>query len=252
MRIVVDTNTGEDGVFARLVAKYGDAVSRARLDVGDILLEGGTPTKRLVIERKSWADLISSVADGRYGEQKARQFAAVDGGDTAVVVWLVQGPLRTWHATASAFTGGTTVGRIEAAVIGTAVGDGIPVLRAADEEAVAETVAVLVDKMEANHLDGAARAQARAALGYAGMVKVRKSANVDTDSTWRGMLASVRGMSAVRAKSVTDVHATAAKLVSSLVGKTHKVAIKELADIPVGDKRLGPALGKRLLEIFGQ
>ena len=67
----VDTNVGETPLFDALQARLGaDLVARERLDVGDVVLSAGGDT--LLVERKTWVDLASSLTDGRYAEQKAR------------------------------------------------------------------------------------------------------------------------------------------------------------------------------------
>lgn len=255
-RIVVDTNAGENDMHDRLLKKFGaEVVSRARLDVGDVHLvhpEHGN----VVIERKGWNDLAASLTDGRYAEQKARQMAAAADGNTTVV-YLVQGQLPGWFAS---FPGGNAqmqragaCGRIESAVISTAVGDGIPVLRALDCESVAEHVATLYQKLHTGMLDGARRAQSKTAAGYAGLVHVKKASNTDAASTWVSMLATVRGMSAARAKLVAERYPCARSLVDEVTATDAKGAIKRLADLQVGEnKRLGPALAKKLVEIFGK
>jgi hypothetical protein len=79
------------------------------------------------------------------------------------VVWLVQGQLHGWHASmpvgSARMQQGGACGRIESAVISTAVGDGIPVLRAVDEESTAEHIAALFNKLSEGKLEGAKRAQ---------------------------------------------------------------------------------------------
>ena len=250
MEIIVDTNAGEDDLFERISAKH-PASRRARLDVGDVLVthpENGS----VVVERKSWADLAASLADRRYAEQKARQLAGVAADPSMTVVWLVVGQLPGWFADwPPGSPASAPAGRVEAAVISTAVGDGIPVLRALDGEAAAETVLALARKLGDNDLDGAQRAQRATAAGYAGLA-VKKSSNADAATTWQAMLSTVRGISAAKAKILTDHFPGAAALTARVAALgTTKKAVKELATISVGEnRRLGPAVASRLVEIF--
>ena len=76
MAVRVDTNAGESALFAALQARLGaEQVVRERLDVGDVVLKTDDGGTALVVERKTWADLASSLTDGRYAEQKARLLA---------------------------------------------------------------------------------------------------------------------------------------------------------------------------------
>ena len=75
----VDTNAGETALFTALQARLGaesHQVVRERLDVGDVVMTTGDGGARLLVERKTWADLASSLTDGRYAEQKVRLLAA--------------------------------------------------------------------------------------------------------------------------------------------------------------------------------
>lgn len=253
---VVDTNAGEDEMFAKLACKLGEErVTRRRLDVGDVLLEHPEHGS-VAIERKSWEDLASSLADGRWAEQKARLMAtAAASSEKMTVVYLVVGPLPGWHArwpVGSPAAG--PAGHVECAVLGAAVGDGIPVLRALDGEAAAETVAALARKLAENGLDGAARAQKATAAGYAGF-STKKSANVDAGVTWQAMLSAVRGVSAAKAKALAGLYPNAAKLAAAVEGAgTRKAATKLLAASALGEgqRALGPAVAGRLVEIFGK
>ena len=252
MSVVVDTNAGEDEVYRRLAAKLGeDTVSRRRLDVGDVLLEDAE-RGLIIVERKSWADLQSSLADGRMREQKARQMAAIAERPGARIVWLVHGQLLGWHSVVPPQN--MPAGWAEAALINAAVGDGIHVIRARDEEGATEAIAHLHAKLKAGRLDGAANAQERVASGYAGVCKVKKGANTDDPSTqWRLMLASLRGVSAARAAAVAARFPAPAALTDALrEAGSHKSGVKMIADISLGDGkgRLGPALAKRIAGVF--
>ena len=94
--------------------------------------------------------------------------------------------------------------------------------------------------------------QERTAAGYAGLLHVKKSSNVDGASTWQSMLASVHGLSASRAKVLAERFPSAKVLVTELAkASTPKSAVKMLAEIQLDKKKLGPKLAGRLLEIFG-
>ena len=251
--VTVDANAGESDLYVRLGALMGEErVQRRRLDIGDVLLEHPEHGS-VAIERKRWDDLASSLADGRWAEQKARLMAAASS-EKMTVVYLVVGPLPGWHARwPPGRPAAGPAGHVECAVLGAAVGDGIPVLRALDGEAAAETVAALARKLEDNGLDGAARAQKATAAGYAGF-STKKSANVDAGVTWQAMLSAVRGVSAAKAKALAGLYPNAAKLAAAVEGAgSRKAATKLLAASALGEgqRALGPAVAGRLVEIFG-
>ena len=156
--IVVDTNAGETALFQALVRRFdASTVTRRKLDVGDVMLVADAGT--VYVERKTWLDWAKSLSDGRYANQKARLLAAARGGDggsdaadddegeaapattttsTTAVLYLVEGALTGWSGKVAG--GGVGMGpvskmtnaQLEAAVVMTAVRDGVPVLRSKD------------------------------------------------------------------------------------------------------------------------
>ena len=186
--IVVDTNAGETALFQALVRRFdASTVTRRKLDVGDVMLVADAGT--VYVERKTWLDWAKSLSDGRYANQKARLLAAARGGSdaaddddgdeaapattttaTAAVLYLVEGALTGWSGKVAGGGGGMgpvskmTNAQLEAAVVMTAVRDGVPVLRSKDGAHSLELLAYLFEKLRAGELlpsaDGGAAAAA--------------------------------------------------------------------------------------------
>ena len=250
--IKIDTNGGEDSLAQFITAKAPEnvTVSRERLDVGDVRIEapsGGI----VVIERKTWADLQSSLRDGRYKEQKARQMRSIaDADGKLIMVYAVEaGRVNDWKSDSSSNSrGGVATKHVDAAIAMTSVRDGIPVLRSANTDHTADLALYLAKKLAAGELSGTSHAVLASASGYAGFVKSsKKRANMDSGTTWQTMLATITGVSAKKAKCVVDAYATPAELCMALAAETDvETREKLLADIKCGDKRLGKALAKRI------
>ena len=93
----MDTNAGENGLYESLKAELGEsAVQRQRLNVGDVQITTETG-EAVIVERKTWHDLASSLRDGRYHNQKAAMVGAAEAG--ATVLYVVEGGVRGWHVT---------------------------------------------------------------------------------------------------------------------------------------------------------
>ena len=135
-------------------------------------------------------------------------------------------------------------------MISTVVRDGIPILRALNAEAVAETVLYLYKRMAAGELNGEAKAQKRAAEGYAGAVHVKKSKNMDGNMVFKMMLATIPGVSIGKAASVIAAYPNPAALVDMIRSRPEKEAIKEIAAIECGTRKLGPAVGTKVVQVF--
>jgi hypothetical protein len=255
--IVVDTNAGETALFQALVRRFdASTVTRRKLDVGDVMLVADAGT--VYVERKTWLDWAKSLSDGRYANQKARLLAAARGGGdaadddegeaapattttaTTAVLYLVEGALTGWSGKVAG--GGVGMGpvskmtnaQLEAAVVMTAVRDGVPVLRSKDgvRPPPAPTPQMLLDrppttgahslellaylfhKLRAGELlPSGGAATAASSSGYAGLlVKKRPRDNLTPATTWQVMLAQVSGMSAHKAAAVAAAYPTMSAL----------------------------------------
>jgi ERCC4-type nuclease len=253
--VLVDTNAGENALFATLVCDLGkDLVTRKRLDLGDVEVRG--EIGRILWERKSWNDLVSSLRDGRYLSQKARLLAererAAAEGTRLRVVYLIE------TARVPAYddkTHGMPNSQPFAAMTKMALRDGITLMFCASSEDAAKMIAYAVRAADKGGLDGAAHAAEVAASGYAGTVKFSNKRKNADENMFEIMLASLTGVSGKKASAIAEAYASPAALVRAYEalkasGANGKKLDTMLADVPVNDKRLGPALSAKLRQAF--
>ena len=243
--ITVDTNPGEDGVYAALVAAVGEEkVSRQLLEVGDVLLH--VPGGRIVLERKAWGDLVASLRDSRYSNQKLRLLAererAESAGERLDIVYVIETRgVPQW----SAKTNGVANNQPFAALTKMTMRDRISVLYTATPEDTAAQAAYIYAAALKNGFDAQAKANQVAASGYAGVCKfTSKRKNADANPL-QMMLSTITGVSGAKAQAVADAYPTAAALVRALerAGGSNEL----LANLAVGGgKRLGPALAQKI------
>jgi ERCC4-type nuclease len=229
MPILVDTNAGEDRVFARLQATVEGVVARQRLDVGDVEVRSGEAS--IVVERKTWADLAASICDGRFHEQKLRM---VD--ERAQYVYVVEGELCDWQGALR----GMSHKCLWAALVKTAMRDRKPVFHTHTSEDTADLCAYLHAQLEKGGFVGAEDGGTKVAAG----VQKRKRENLtEPSAVLRAMLvAGVPGMSVAKAERVVQAYPTAAALCAAPAA--------DLAALPCGARKLGPQLAKALKNVF--
>jgi ERCC4-type nuclease len=241
--ITIDTNAGENPLFEKLKRELGAAaVERRRLDVGDvqIVAEGG---EAIIVERKTWLDLASSLRDGRYHSQKARMSGAAEAG--ATVVFIVEGGVRGWHGTTTA--GGLSVNnaQLEAAIVKTLIRDRMPVLRSASTDHTAAIVSYLSKELTAGRLQAEATA-------YEGFTRKRKR-DLDGASTFTYLLSCVPGMSAAKAKAVSERYGNFRELAAAGEKELAQIQVrtdeKSAAGAEKKPRRLGPAAAARLASL---
>jgi hypothetical protein len=118
------------------------------------------------------------------------------------------------------------------------------------QESVAETIYYMFTRARDGKLDGADEAQRRVAAGYGAAVHVKKSKNKDSRTTWIMMLSTISGVSSAKATAVAEIYPSPRSLVRALRNIDDKTSIKLLASIESGNRKLGPMIAKRLLDVF--
>ncbi len=205
-----------------------------QLHVGDIHIgksaDGQGPA--LIIERKTFADFQSSIMDGRYREQRGRLLAAAQESGSKVA-YILEGSPASLRGTMTEASILKLVSRLQ-------FKHGIPVFKTASVAATADLVAILFSQWTE---DPAAFMSETAAQRAADGIHVVKRQNTEDPTIFgTSLLCLVPGV------SVRIAEAWIAALGS--VGTVIKADIKALADIKIGNRRIGDAVAGRAIQIW--
>lgn len=121
-------------------------ISLANLTLGDISLKSNDDTELIIFERKSLADLLASIKDGRYEEQSHRLIHS-SGLHTHNIVYIIEGvfsQLRTEQERRLIYSTMTSLNTFK----------GFSVIRTASVTETAEFIMVMADKIERNFKNG--------------------------------------------------------------------------------------------------
>ena len=230
MEVTVDSNDREGEIFDLLRRSIAN-VKRERLDVGDVRIE--SPSRIVLIERKTWDDLRNSISDGRKSEQQLRAMGA--GGDKPVhfMYIIVASKIPGWDAKQQR---GIPNANAFASLLKTQMRDNIVVHWASNAEDLAHTINWLYSRMRDNKL--LISSHTRHVDAY---VQQRKRKCAD-DNPLAQMLASVSGSSMAKAEAIVGKYPTMAQL----VGASHH----DISEIMAGRTRLGPALASKYHHIL--
>ena len=236
MNVIVDMR--ETALFLALTPLLADlsgvTLTSAPLAVGDVAVKVGEDLA-VLLERKSVDDLASSHGDGRYKEQRARLLAQRGSSAEGVAIgYLVEG-------TASAFTAARfTEADLKNAILRLQFRYTIPVFPTSsvlDSAAFIRAAVVALRRDAACFRGGLATTVAGAAAVYAEAIHVRKAANATPESVVRGMLRVIPGLGPTAVEGV-------AAFTECSFARLMALSEAELTAIPVGKRRLGPALAK--------
>lgn len=201
-------------------------VETAALDIGDVQFrDAATGDLRFVFERKTGADWLASIRDGRYAEQKARLLANRGG---ARIVYLLENCVfnEKWQFTAMA--------EMQAA--------GITVIPTRNVSATFQALERFWTK--APEWDAAAAgAGAGAPELFPTACAARKKDNYTSQAIWRSQLACIPGVSLAISDVLVEIYPTPRALMDA--------SEDELADVLLSEKRrLGPAVAGRIAAFF--
>ena len=223
--VTITVDGRETRVAAELQALNVDFTSK-ELFVGDIVFTRDDDTL-LMCERKTYADLASSIADGRYALQRE---AMKETG--AKVIYILEGVNKP----RTAVDGKRTLGAME----NLAVVHGIPIL---------PTVSVAETAVAIQHLKTKLEAQSVRTGNDIIIPKVIRRKEKIMANVLLHQLQVITGVSGDVAKAIVDLYPTMHTLISAYDEvEDSKKKEQMLADVKLSKRRIGPALSQRIYQ----
>lgn len=140
--IIIDTREAKLIELIKSFPEFKHPYEIKNLQIGDIIISPpNNPNKTLIIERKCITDLIASIKDGRYKEQKLRLTAEIAKSNETIICYLIEGSTLTdfrYPADKVMFNG---------AIISSIFRDKIPLIRTANLKETLDIVLRLYDRM---------------------------------------------------------------------------------------------------------
>jgi ERCC4-type nuclease len=189
------------------------------LDIGDIKINDAT------FERKTLADLESSVKDGRYREQKQRALA-----NGIELTYIIEGSKSFSYSDAS-----PTSKMLTGCVINTLVRDRIPIVFTRDLAETIKFIECLAQRMAADPSKYAPTTSP--SKPYAASICLKKKENVDPAMCFILQLSCIPGISSKKAQDISKTH--------SITNMAAFIALLETMDAPTFAK-MTPGIGKTL------
>jgi ERCC4-type nuclease len=245
-QVVIDSCWHEN-LLASLLADAGLSVERRQLKTADVMLYCAGRT--ILIELKSCNNFVADyTAGGRHGNNTFRAERSrlageqVKGGGAVSSILLLHGIRpRIDDQGRLGHVGNFTPRDFHTSLQRTALAYGVHVAHAGNTlQDAAAWIAMLAANLAAGKLDPSGVEIDRDARPPDLTRKNGRSAS--TEELVAGMLASLPGVSKAKAKAIAAVYPTLTALAS--------VEPIELAGMPMGAKKLGPAVAKRIKSLF--
>jgi len=198
------------------------------LQVGDFVIEDCKDCK-LVIERKTYGDLSSSITDGRFRQQKERLEESI--GDVSKIVFVIEGDRKGKRTLP-----GTT---ISSAIINMVFKHGYKVLCTENEEDTFSSIMLLIKKLHLEEFDKGVQPVAP--------VKLVSRGSKITDNLMAIQLSAIPGVSFQTAMCIAKYYPTMKELVTAYNKCDEEIGGNLLRDIIINEKRkIGTALSKKI------
>ena len=211
-------------------------LSKQVLPIGDILFKTDDDTKTLcIIERKSLADLLASIKDGRYEEQSYR---LSNNGECSLhnVIYIIEGimsTLRTPMEKRLVFSSITSLNYFK----------GFSVLRSSSVSETAELLLFAADKIARGTAEGLTVAGSGSEQNYCTVVKKVKKENVTPQNIAEIMLCQIPGISSTNAIAIMKHFTSLSDLIDKL-----KLNPDCLDDIRIEGNGKSRKIGKNCVE----
>jgi ERCC4-type nuclease len=203
--------------------------SVAALDLGDVAFLDASGATRLILERKTNADLAASIQDGRWAEQKTRILSNRNG---AHVVYVIEGPSCADHDP-----------RWITCVLSAQLFDGFAVISSPNLKGTFEVVAKLWAKMtDPDGEWGVPPAPVPISCLPVGRAK-KKSDNYTPLEIWTSQLACIPRVSLEMAAKIVEVYPTLSDL-------QERATVADLAAIPIKKRKVGPKVAQAIYVAF--
>ena len=232
------------------VEKKGIPFSKKQLELGDVLfLREGEEEPVLIIERKSTVDLLSSIADGRYREQKCRMMNC--GIPRNRILYLIEN--KTVVKKFFGKQGKNCDKTILSAQINTMWRDGLKVFQTTGIEGTVKFLKNISEKIEKNPewftTSGDNGVTKSTDLQYSTTLKKRKKDNITPDVWFINSLSIIPGVTEYTAIPIVNKYKNVSTFIREyLLCEDPENMLKDI--ITLKGRKIGPVMSKRIYEYY--
>ena len=231
MRLIIDNR--EQSLYEKCeVISSNDrgyvTIEKQVLPIGDILIKTDEGKDVMIVERKTLADLLSSIKDGRYEEQSHRLKYA-SGFPSHNVVYIIEGMFSTLRTIMEKKIIISTMASLN-------YFKGFSVIRTSGIQETAEILMYFSDKIDRNFMKGIIPSYLISEVknvditecadnenkSYSGFVKTVKKENITQENISEIMLCQIPGISSVYAKSILTHFGGFSNMVEKIKNETAK------------------------------
>ena len=206
----------------------------SQLDVGDFQYQIDGEVK-LVIERKTYADLAGSIQSGRYKEQKIRlqQFQC------PLKAYLIEG------APPKKLYGRINADALDSAVLGTALRDGFVTIHSTNINHSVKLLTKLIKKLPEYLKESKTAIEIQDEYLKSSISTVKKE-NLTVEDCYLSQLCQIPGVSISTAKAIIGKYYCLFDLLNA-ISQDREAVLDHLTNLKISSKRMGESLATRIV-----
>ena len=242
MRLIVDNREPKDMILE--LQNRVTNVSLENLELGDFIIKNNKDETILLFERKSLADLISSIKDGRYNEQSFRLSQCEL--DNKYIYYIIEGNILNFCNKENE----TAKKMLFSSMLSLSYKKGFSILHTTSPVETIEYIVRFYDKLKSESeksekSENTITSQSQENT-YSNVVKTSKKSNITTENINEIMLIQIPGISIQVAKSLMVKFKTIIELTNALK-ENNKCLDSIIIDYEGGKRKLSKSVIKNLL-----
>jgi ERCC4-type nuclease len=205
MKLLVDNREPKEMI--NILKSRLNTVELDNLDIGDFIIKTDTDETLMIFERKSLADLVASIKDGRYTEQSFRLTECPVNNHN--IYYIIEGNIMNFcNRNAEPIQK-----MIFSSMLSLSFKKGFSLLHTSGPVETCEFIIRFMSKLETEKLD---ITEKDTATSYSNIIKSSKKANITRENIGEIMLAQIPGLSSIVAQELMKEYKTLVGLIDAL------------------------------------
>ena len=205
MKLLIDNREPKEMIS--ILKSRLKTVELDNLDIGDFVIKTDVGETVMIMERKSLADLVASIKDGRYAEQSFRLSEYPINNHN--IYYIIEGNIMNFcNKNAEPIQK-----MIFSSMLSLSFKKGFSLLHTSSPVETCEFIIRFLTKLETEQLD---TTEKNASTNYSNIIKTSKKANVTRENIGEIMLAQIPGLSIIVAQELMKEYKTLVGLINAL------------------------------------
>jgi ERCC4-type nuclease len=242
MKLVIDNREPTELITA--LQSRVENVSLENLELGDIIIKNDNNEVVLIFERKSLADLVSSIKDGRYKEQSFRLSHSEL--DNKYIYYIIEGNIISFLNKEKE----PIKKMLFSSILSLSYRKGFSILRTSGLQETAEFIIRFYDKIKLDESDNSEpSSNAQTDATYSNVIKTSKKSNITTNNINEIMLTQIPGVSIHVAKTLM-VKFKSIKELTNALSQDNKCLNSIIIDYEGGKRKISKSVVETLIKFL--